>query len=100
MKTALALCLLLGALGAAQARPREHWAAAPQASPPEPHAAPQGPPPQPYAAPRHPGMSAENAALQAQRRYGGRVLAVRPEGQGYRVKLLKDGEVRSVYVGN
>lgn len=46
------------------------------------------------------GMSADQAARRAQEQYGGRVLAVRPEGPGYRVKLLKDGEVRTVYVGN
>ena len=29
---------------------------------------------------------------------GGRVLSVEPAGDGYRVKLLRDGEVRVVYV--
>jgi hypothetical protein len=46
------------------------------------------------------GMSADQAARRAQDQYGGRVLAVRPEGSGFRVKLLKDGEVRTVFVGN
>jgi hypothetical protein len=29
---------------------------------------------------------------------GGRVLSVEPEGNGYRVKVLKDGEVRTHHV--
>jgi hypothetical protein len=29
---------------------------------------------------------------------GGRVLAVEPADNGYRVRILKDGEVRSLYV--
>ncbi len=36
----------------------------------------------------------DEAAREIQRRHGGRVLAVQPDGAGYRVKLLKDGEVR------
>lgn len=39
-------------------------------------------------------MSPSEAARQVQRRHGGRVLAVQPDGDGYRVKVLKDGEVR------
>lgn len=39
-------------------------------------------------------MSPSEAARQVQRRHGGRVLAVQPDGSGYRVKVLKDGEVR------
>lgn len=36
-----------------------------------------------------------DAARRAQRANGGgRVLSVEPEGSGYRVKVLKDGEVR------
>lgn len=46
------------------------------------------------------GLSADEAARRAQQQHGGRVLAVRPEGAGFRVKLLKDGEVRTVYIGN
>jgi hypothetical protein len=39
------------------------------------------------------------AAAKAQRQNGGgRVLSVEPEGQGYRVKVLKDGEVRTHHV--
>jgi len=37
----------------------------------------------------------QRAARRAQQRNGGgRVLSVDPEGAGYRVKVLKDGEVR------
>lgn len=36
----------------------------------------------------------DKAAREIQRRHGGRVLAVQPDGAGYRVKMLKDGEVR------
>lgn len=46
-------------------------------------------------------MSAEQAAEQARKNYGGRVLDVRPlrsNGGGYRVKLLDRGEVRSVTI--
>jgi hypothetical protein len=40
-----------------------------------------------------------DAARQAQMRNGGgRVLSVEPEGAGYRVKVLKDGEVRVHHV--
>ena len=43
--------------------------------------------------------SPQEAARRAQEMNGGgRVLAVEPAGNGYRVKLLKDGEVRVVYV--
>ncbi|HUS24887.1 MAG TPA: hypothetical protein VM369_08050 [Candidatus Binatia bacterium] len=42
---------------------------------------------------------AQAAARKAQSMNGGgRVLAVHPEGDGFRVKLLKDGEVRIVHV--
>lgn len=34
------------------------------------------------------------AAREIQRMHGGRVLAVQADGAGYRVKMLKDGEVR------
>ncbi|MEW6168153.1 MAG: hypothetical protein AB1651_10710 [Pseudomonadota bacterium] len=39
-------------------------------------------------------MSPSDAARQVQQRYGGRVLAVQINDLGYRVKVLKDGEVR------
>lgn len=45
------------------------------------------------------GLSANEAARRAQNQNGGgRVLSVEPSGNGYRVKLLRDGEVRVVYV--
>jgi hypothetical protein len=45
---------------------------------------------------REPQLSPSDAARQVQRRYGGRVLSVQPQaGGGYRIKLLKDGEVRT-----
>ncbi|HSW13197.1 MAG TPA: hypothetical protein VLI06_10195 [Solimonas sp.] len=44
-------------------------------------------------------MSLKDAANRAQRQHGGRVLAADEDGfGGYRVKLLKDGEVRTVHV--
>lgn len=45
------------------------------------------------------GMSPGEAAQRAQQiNGGGRVLSVERAGDGYRVKLLRDGEVRVVYV--
>ncbi|HEY0916725.1 MAG TPA: hypothetical protein VGE22_17760 [Solimonas sp.] len=45
------------------------------------------------------GMTMRDAADRAQRKHGGRVLAIDQDGfGGYRVKLLKDGEVRTVHV--
>lgn len=46
------------------------------------------------AQPRGPMLSPDAAARAIQNRHGGRVLAVQPDGDGYRVKMLKDGEVR------
>jgi hypothetical protein len=44
-------------------------------------------------------MSPNEAAAQAQRNHGGgRVLAVEPAGNGYRVKLLQRGDVNIVFV--
>lgn len=44
---------------------------------------------------REPQLSAADAARQVQGRYGGRVLSVQEDDRGgYRVKVLKDGEVR------
>lgn len=40
------------------------------------------------------GLNADQAAREIQSRHGGRVLSVQPDGPGYRVKTLKDGEVR------
>ncbi|MEC9358022.1 MAG: hypothetical protein VX836_09140 [Pseudomonadota bacterium] len=50
--------------------------------------------PGPTAPPRAP----REAAQDAQKQYGGRVLSVRLIKDKYRVKLLKDGEVRVVQV--
>ncbi len=45
------------------------------------------------------GMSPGEAAQRAQQiNGGGRVLSVERAGDGYRVKLLRDGEVRVVFV--
>ena len=45
------------------------------------------------------GDRSGDAARRAQQRNGGgRVLSVDPEGPGYRVKVLKDGEVRTHHV--
>lgn len=44
-------------------------------------------------------ISPEEAARRAQQQNGGgRVLSVEQAGGGYRVKLLRDGEVRVVYI--
>lgn len=42
----------------------------------------------------HSSFTPADAARQVQSLYGGRVLAVQPDSDGYRVKVLKDGEVR------
>ncbi|WP_420466812.1 hypothetical protein [Panacagrimonas sp.] len=45
------------------------------------------------------GMTPAQAAREAQKRYGGgKVLSVDPSGDGYRVKLLRDGDVRVVFI--
>jgi hypothetical protein len=44
--------------------------------------------------PQRPSISPDAAARVIQNRHGGRVLAVQQDGSGYRVKVLKDGEVR------
>lgn len=47
------------------------------------------------------GMTPGQAAKEAQRQYGGgKVLSVDPSGDGYRVKLLRDGDVRVVFIPN
>ena len=51
--------------------------------------------------PQSEGISAQEAAREAQQRNGGgRVLSVDEAGSGWRVKLLKDGNVRIVFVPN
>lgn len=48
---------------------------------------------------RERGMTAAQAAREAQKRYGGgKVLSVDPTGDGFRVKLLRDGDVRIVII--
>ncbi|MFA5937925.1 MAG: hypothetical protein WC809_01105 [Sinimarinibacterium sp.] len=90
----LTLCLF-SAIGASSAwagldhdsgRSRRLADTAPQAAPRELPSSQQGL--------NESAMSPSEAARQVQRRYGGRVLAVQPAGDGYRVKVLKDGEVR------
>jgi len=45
------------------------------------------------------GISASQAAERARRQYGGEVLKVQHDGNGYRVKLLlPSGIVKSVYI--
>jgi len=45
--------------------------------------------------------SAQQAARQAQQRYGGRVLKVDRSGSGYQVRLLQDdGRVITVFIGD
>lgn len=44
------------------------------------------------------GKTAAQAAREARERYGGRVLSVSKSGNGYRVKLLEDGNVRVVTI--
>ncbi|NGY03432.1 hypothetical protein [Solimonas terrae] len=58
--------------------------------------APVQPPPAPAPAQdlRATTFTPDSAAREIQRMHGGRVLAVQPDGAGYRVKMLKDGEVR------
>lgn len=44
-------------------------------------------------------MTPSQAAREAQQRYGGgKVLSVDPTGDGFRVKLLRDGDVRVVFI--
>ena len=50
---------------------------------------------------RRANMTPPQAAREAQMRYGGgRVLSVDAAGDGYRVKLLRDGDVRIVFIPN
>ncbi|WP_029920089.1 hypothetical protein [Nevskia soli] len=68
-----------------------------QYRPPEPPRQQMFPPPQQR--PQGPGVSRGEAMRRAQQMNGGgRVLAADPAESGYRVRVLKDGEVRSVYI--
>jgi len=45
------------------------------------------------------GLTVEQAAIEARRQTGGRILAVQREGGGYRVKVLTgSGEVRAIKI--
>ncbi|MFI4979781.1 MAG: hypothetical protein ACHQIO_05485 [Nevskiales bacterium] len=69
----------------------------PQYRPPEPPRQQMFAPPQQR--PQGPGVSRGEAMRRAQQMNGGgRVLAADPAESGYRVRVLKDGEVRSVYI--
>lgn len=84
----LASALLLQPASAALARPGK------ERGEPPPAVAPRLQPPTGLRDTRAPAFTADSAAREIQRRHGGRVLAVQPDGAGYRVKTLKDGEVR------
>ncbi|MEQ8797906.1 MAG: hypothetical protein RLO53_13105 [Salinisphaeraceae bacterium] len=45
-----------------------------------------------------PDKTPAEAAREARERYGGKVLAVNRDGDGYRVKLIKQGNVRVVRI--
>ena len=95
MRFALLICALLSAgllSGPADARPRERRGEQQQQEPP---LRPEGW----RDAGQDQGDRSADAARRAQQRNGGgRVLSVDPDGSGYRVKVLKDGEVRTHHV--
>ena len=97
MRFLLLICALLSAgllSGPADARSREHRDRQQQQQ--------QQPPLQPEGwrdTRQSEGDRSADAARRAQQRNGGgRVLSVDPDGSGYRVKVLKDGEVRTHHV--
>jgi len=47
---------------------------------------------------RSASISPREAAQRAESKYGGKALAVDPQGAGFRVKLLKGGDVHTVYI--
>jgi len=90
MRTLLIVCALLSAgllSGPADARSRER----------KPQQQEQQQQPRETRVPRR-DDSAEAARRAQAQNGGGRVLSVEPEGSGYRVKVLKDGEVRVHHV--
>ena len=106
MRTRLATLLLLAGLalqpvlaGGWQHREERREPPRPpqqQMRPPEPPRQQMFAPPQ---RPQGPGVSRDEAMRRAQQMNGGgRILAADPAESGYRVRVLKDGEVRSVYV--
>lgn len=75
----------------AEARPRDLFGVSPDGVRP----------PDSFLDRRSHGMTAAEAARTAQQRYGGgKVLSVEPEGDGYRVKLVRNGDVRVVFIPN
>lgn len=88
----LVLCAVLSAgllSGPADARPRGQDREQRQEQRQDRPDAPRG---------RHGDRSGDAARQAQQRNGGGRVLSVDPENGGYRVKVLKDGEVRTHHV--
>jgi uncharacterized protein YfaS (alpha-2-macroglobulin family) len=91
MRTLLIVCALLSAgllSGPADARSRER----------KPQQQEQQQQPSRETRVQRPDGSAEAARRAQAQNGGGRVLSVEPEGSGYRVKVLKDGEVRVHHV--
>ena len=110
MRTRLAILLLLTGLALQPALGGGWGRQEPRREPPrqqqyrpQPQRQPQmfAPPQQrpPNFAPQGRPVSRDDAMRRAQQMSGGgRVLAADPAESGYRVRVLKDGEVRSVYV--
>lgn len=89
LRFALMIALLSAGLLAQPADARPPWQRQNQDAPPPDRQQPRD----------NRGDRAAAAARQAQAANGGgRVLSVEPEGSGYRVKVLKDGEVRTHHV--
>lgn len=113
MRTRLATLLILAGL-ALQPALAGGWGHRGERRPPPPPPRQQFRPPEPqrqpqiFAPPQQPRpqnfqqqrpVSRDEAIRRAQQMNGGgRVLAADPAESGYRVRVLKDGEVRSVYV--
>lgn len=86
----LACAMLLPPASAALARPAKHERGPASELLQPPATAPGTPRDELQAS----GFTPDSAAREIQRMHGGRVLAVQADGAGYRVKVLKDGEVR------
>jgi hypothetical protein len=103
MRTRLTILLLLTGLALQPALAGGWGRQEPRREPPRPQQfrAPPPPPqrPQNFGPPPGRPVSRDDAARRAQQMSGGgRVLAADPAEGGYRVRVLKNGEVRSVYV--
>ena len=109
MRTPIVIFLLLTGLALQPALAGGWGHGGGRRAPPQPRQQPQrqqqpqyrGPerPPQGYGPPQRPPLSRYDAMNRAQMMNGGgRVLAADPAQGGYRVRVLKDGEVRSFYV--